>query len=132
VPRRNVDCAGAPSIENDIPPQEGTVLNSHDLAILGMLASAGLFVSNIVFLTLWIRAREASLRTRSRGDRVEAASAPALEQQERHERLEVAVDAIAIEVERIAEGQRFVTRLLAEKATPQPVQRPAERVITPH
>ena len=32
----------------------------------------------------------------------------------RFARLEDAVDSIAIEVERIAEGQRFVTRLLAE------------------
>ena len=30
-------------------------------------------------------------------------------------RIEAAVDAIAIEVERISEGQRFVTKLLAEK-----------------
>lgn len=32
----------------------------------------------------------------------------------RQQRLEDAVDAIALEVERIAEGQRFVTRLLAD------------------
>jgi hypothetical protein len=36
-------------------------------------------------------------------------------------RLETAVDAIAIEVERIAEGQRFVTRLLAESNGAAPV-----------
>jgi hypothetical protein len=30
-------------------------------------------------------------------------------------RIEQAVDAMAIEVERIAEGQRFVTRLMAER-----------------
>ena len=36
-------------------------------------------------------------------------------------RVEQAIDAIAIEVERIAEGQRFVTRLLAERA---PAERP--------
>jgi hypothetical protein len=30
------------------------------------------------------------------------------------ERLEQAVDAIAIEIERVSEGQRFVTRLLTE------------------
>ena len=33
-------------------------------------------------------------------------------------RLEQAVDAIAVEVERVSEGQRFVTRLLAEPRTP--------------
>lgn len=34
----------------------------------------------------------------------------------RLERIEQAVDAMAIEVERIAEGQRFVTRLMSEQA----------------
>jgi hypothetical protein len=34
------------------------------------------------------------------------------------ERLEQAVDAIAIEVERISEGQRYMTRLLSEGSAP--------------
>lgn len=34
---------------------------------------------------------------------------------DRMRRLEEAVDAIAVEVERISEGQRFTTRLLAER-----------------
>lgn len=34
----------------------------------------------------------------------------------RLERMEQAIDAIAIEVERIAEGQRFTSRLLAERS----------------
>ncbi|HEU5183260.1 MAG TPA: hypothetical protein VFU01_01750 [Gemmatimonadaceae bacterium] len=34
----------------------------------------------------------------------------------RLERIEQAVDAIAIEVERISEGQRFTTKLLTERA----------------
>ncbi|MBA3403833.1 MAG: hypothetical protein H0U13_03955 [Gemmatimonadaceae bacterium] len=37
---------------------------------------------------------------------------------ERLERLEHAVGAIAIEIERVSEGQRFVTKLLSESATP--------------
>jgi len=37
------------------------------------------------------------------------------ESTERLERIEQAVDAIAIEVERVSEGQRFVTRLLSER-----------------
>ena len=40
------------------------------------------------------------------------------ESAQRMERLEQAVDAIAIEVERISEGQRFVTRILTEGAAP--------------
>ena len=37
-----------------------------------------------------------------------------IDESRRLERLEQGVDAIAIEVERISEGQRFVTRLLSE------------------
>lgn len=57
---------------------------------------------------------------------------PALpaESAQRLERLEQGMDAVAIEVERISEGQRFVTRLLTEsRAQPVPVaQRLAEPV----
>ena len=50
------------------------------------------------------------------------------ESSERMERLESAVDAIAVEIERISEGQRFVTRLLTEPS-PQGAAgiRPGER-----
>ena len=41
--------------------------------------------------------------------------------EDRLERIERAVEAMSIEVERISEGQRFVTKLLAEKA---PMQLP--------
>jgi hypothetical protein len=57
---------------------------------------------------------------------------PASDSAPRLERIEQAVDAIAIEVERVSEGQRFVTRLLAERgapglgaAQPEPVRVPA-------
>jgi hypothetical protein len=36
----------------------------------------------------------------------------------RLERMEQAIDSIAIEVERISEGQRFTTKLLAERVGP--------------
>jgi hypothetical protein len=52
------------------------------------------------------------------------------ESSERLERLETAVDAIAVEIERISEGQRFVTRLLTE-ASPQSAfaaREPAARI----
>jgi hypothetical protein len=39
----------------------------------------------------------------------------------RLERMEQAMDAIAIEIERVSEGQRFVTRLLADGKTALPV-----------
>ena len=34
----------------------------------------------------------------------------------RLERMEQSIDAIAVEIERVSEGQRFTTRLLAERA----------------
>lgn len=56
-------------------------------------------------------------------------SQPTAEGAERLARMEQAIDSIAIEVERVSEGQRFVTRLLAE-ARPQAAlgQQAAERV----
>ena len=58
----------------------------------------------------------------------------------RIERIENAVDAIAIEVERISEAQRFTTGLLADRLPPRPADRvadlpqpsPNKRNNTPH
>lgn len=49
----------------------------------------------------------------------------------RLDRLEQAVDAIAIEIERVAEGQRFVTKVLAERPamTAQPQAAPADPIM---
>ena len=38
----------------------------------------------------------------------------------RLERMEQAIDSIAVEVERISEGQRFTTKLLSERSAPTP------------
>ncbi len=53
-------------------------------------------------------------RWRRRGDRAAGARDAAAPPDPRIDRLAHAVDAIAVEVERIGEGQRFVTQLLAE------------------
>jgi len=53
-------------------------------------------------------------------------------------RMEESLDTIAIEIERVTEGQRFTAKLLAERVAPdaQGVPRPAQqsdlRRITPH
>lgn len=67
-----------------------------------------------------------------RGGR-QASPQPAPESSQRMDRLEQAVDAIAIEIERISEGQRFVTRLLTEGSAPalSVGQKPAEPVRLP-
>jgi hypothetical protein len=55
--------------------------------------------------------------TRNRLPGASAAPAPQIERiDERLARIEQAVDAMAIEVERISEGQRFTTKLLSERA----------------
>ena len=55
-------------------------------------------------------------RRSSKGPAVSTAQlSPQVDQ--RLERLEQGVEAIAIEIERVTEGQRFVTKLLSEQAT---------------
>ena len=54
---------------------------------------------------------------RAWGKRIESRGTPPAiptDVKERLERMEQAIDSIAIEVERISEGQRFTTRLLSE------------------
>jgi hypothetical protein len=58
----------------------------------------------------------------------DSASTPVAD--ERFARLEQAVDAIALEVERISEGQRFTTRLLSEQARRSP--RPENLQLSPN
>jgi len=65
-----------------------------------------------------------------RGSRKPTLPPTAPDSTERLERIEQAVDAIAIEVERVSEGQRFVTRLLSER-TPAIGAAPAEPVRVP-
>ena len=69
-----------------------------------------------------------------RGSRM-AMQPPAMraESGERLERIEQGMDAIAIEVERVSEGQRFVTRLLSERNGPglNAAQQAAEPVRVP-
>lgn len=64
-----------------------------------------------IFFPLAIGAARAIWKRSSRPGPAPAAFA---ESAQRLERLESAVDAIAIEIERISEGQRFVTKLLSE------------------
>ena len=69
----------------------------------------------IVTLALGIPLVRAYVRRMERGAPTQT-SLPA-EVAGRLERIEHAVEAVAVEVERIAEGQRFTTKLLSERAT---------------
>ena len=59
---------------------------------------------------------------------------PDREQLDRLERMEHLIEVMAVEVERIGEGQRFLTKIMAEKQLGAGPDRPRtpERVITPH
>lgn len=63
-------------------------------------------VVGVVFIRAWQRRSEL---------RASAPSQLPLDVSQRLARIEAAVDAIAIEVERISEGQRFLTKLQAER-----------------
>jgi len=51
---------------------------------------------------------------------------------ERLDRLELSIDTMAVEIERISESNRFVAKLLAERGSGALAARSPERVITPH
>lgn len=54
------------------------------------------------------------------------------EMAQRLARIEQAVDATAVEVERISEAQRFTTKLLVEKGHASALESSRARVVTPH
>jgi hypothetical protein len=105
------------------------MINDHDLSVLLLCTAAFLLTTTVAFATLWLRARERGIRdSLDRARRVE----PSTEIQH----LVHAVDSIAVEVERISEGQRFTTQILADRVladTPQQKRVSSTgRVITPH
>ena len=86
----------------------------------GELFHAGAHVA-LFFVGLYFVWRLAPWRARTAFDINDSAVTADLagDQNDRLAHLEQAVDAVAIEVERIGEGQRFMTRLFTEKGTPE-------------
>lgn len=102
-----------------------------DTFFSALILATGVFAaSTLGFAIAWIRARERAIRAEQR-------AAPPVHAVDggdaRLDRLEHAVESIVTEVERMSEGQRFVSRLLAERRGQEPdgAVRPA-RVNTPH
>lgn len=87
------------------------------------LSSAGLLVA-------WLSARARARRAEYQLDQVLRSEGTYASD----ERLSNAVDALGVEMERLAEGQRFVARVLAERsaASEQSSRAQPLRVITPH
>ena len=59
-------------------------------------------------------------------------AAPSAAETDRLDRIEMIVEATAVEVERISEANRFMAKLLAERSGALPPSSRPERVITPH
>jgi uncharacterized coiled-coil protein SlyX len=96
-----------------------------DWIILITFWSTALIASNIGVTIALVRARK-RIRELEQRPSLQAGGS---------ERLEQALEAIALEVERISEGQRFTTKLLAERRDAAPDIEPRRapgRIITPH
>jgi hypothetical protein len=85
---------------------------------ISFFASAAYSVRTIAGAVVAHRAKDA---------RIENASGSSLTD-DRLARIEQSVDAIALEVERISEGQRFTTKLLSENS--RPYQKPAAQQLS--
>jgi hypothetical protein len=102
------------------------MLSNDDLIALLFVVSGTLLTTTVGFAVLWVRARERALRARLSHPSPDAMA-------EDVTRLVQAVDAIAIEVERISEAQRFTALTLAERSgAGGGPKRVGERIITPH
>ncbi len=74
-----------------------------------VIASALFGASTIAFAVAWMRARERAIRAESRVEQRPVGET-------RIDLLEHAMENVAVEVERIAEGQQFVSQVLSERA----------------
>lgn len=83
----------------------------------GVLAGGFGVLIPVIIISLYMRRRR-----RKRGT-AEPARNLAADSTERLERLERGMESIAIEIERVSEGQRFVTKLLSESAQPAAARR---------
>jgi hypothetical protein len=90
------------------------------MVFIGLMATLGCITK--VLLTALNRRRP-----------LNALTTPAIDEiAQRLGRMEQAIDATAVEVERISEAQRFTTKLLVEKGHQAPVEGGRARVVTPH
>ena len=95
------------------------------MAELFLLGAGGLFFTSIGFAALWVRARERATRAESLLEGMRMTGG-------RNDGTSPALDAIAEEVERIGEGQRFLTRIMSEQANRASMAPRAPGSITPH
>lgn len=99
----------------------------HDLGPVGLAFQAVLFVCGTICFVGSLR----FLRRVVELKHERSLAASTIELRERLERIESAVEATALEVERVSEANRFVAKLLADRSSV-PLPSRSERVITPH
>jgi hypothetical protein len=101
------------------------MIHINHLAELIAMACTGLFFTSVGFAALWVRARERATRAESLLEGMRMMGA--------RDGSSTALDAIAEEVERIGEGQRFITRIMSEGASRAEQVRPrSSATVTPH
>jgi len=101
------------------------VLSTAAIVVVAAAAAAAIIVKTIADTVLRFREVESGKRTAPRDRDVEV----------RLQRLEAAVDAVALEVERIGEHQRFASQLSGQPLPPGPTEgysSTSGRVVTPH
>lgn len=91
--------------ENDLPLSSGQMTGLGFAFIFAVLMPLTMTFSRLV----WRRASRPAPPARTK------------DETQRLERIEMAVETMAVEIERVSEGQRFVTRLLSEGRAAQPV-----------
>ena len=97
----------------------------HYILLFGMAGSFALLVG---FVGAWIGARFGARRALRDVQRAALGDGAA-----HLTRVEQSIDAIALEVERISEAQRFAARIAAEpRQSPAPAPQHSGRVTTPH
>ena len=83
-------------------------MDEYYVVTVANIVIGSLFVTTVGFAVAWLRARERALRAELSRQRLSQ------DPDERFDRLQQAVETIAVEVERISEAQRFTSKLLAE------------------
>ena len=102
-------------------------MNAEDVIGFLVIAAGTLAIAAGGFAIAWVRTREQLIR------RDQGASLSMPNEGDRLDRIERAVESIAIEVERLGESDRFATQLLAKRtAGDDPNRVVGGRVITPH
>ncbi|MEO7104613.1 MAG: hypothetical protein ABI311_14525 [Gemmatimonadaceae bacterium] len=86
-------------------------MNDAARTIIALVAISGSFVVPVALVYMWLH--RPGVKTQLTAGSTDPALAARLE------RIEVAVQAIALETERIAEGQRFTTKLLTANSDSQ-------------